>query len=175
MKSVVVLLCGLLLIPGTGATAEIVVPVAYRNVGRIHGIPYKYLFAIAMQESQRELHDGSVLPWPWTLNVGGDSRYYDSPAAVREALVRLVDEGRTNIDIGLMQINLKWHGDRAHSLIDLIRPEENLNIAATILLGEYHRCGGDDWWCAVGGYHSSREKVARAYIARVRKWYEQLI
>lgn len=152
----------------------IVVPVAYRNVGRLHGIPYKYLFAIAMQESQRSLADGRVMPWPWTLNVAGDGRFYETGDDLWRDLVGLVEQGVTNVDIGLMQINLKWHHHRIDSLRTLVRPEHNINIAAAILVQEYERCDGD-WWCAVGGYHSYRQSVAADYVRRVRRWYERLI
>lgn len=168
------ILITVLLALSVDSRADIVVPVAYRNVGQVYGIPYKYLFAIAMQESKRKLPNGSVLPWPWTLNVAGDSKFYNTSEAMWVDLVALVGQGRTNIDIGLMQINYKWHHKRANSLLDLTRPEVNLNIAAQILVGEHKRCEGD-WWCAVGGYHSYREALANNYIKSVRRWYDLLI
>lgn len=154
---------------------KIVVPQAYRNVAKAYGIPYKVLFAIGMQESQRDLGNGKVLPWPWTLNIAGKGSYYDSSSEMKDALFAAVDEGKI-VDVGLMQINTRWHLGKSYSLIDLMRPEDNLNIAAQILSIEHERCGGSeyDWACAVGHYHSHREKRAEAYAKKVMRWVKGL-
>lgn len=154
------------------AESRVVVPVAYKNVAREYGIPYKILFAIGMQESQRELSNGKVLPWPWTLNINGDGQYFNTSGEMRKALFSALDNGIRNIDIGAMQVNLRWHVGKAYSINDMMRPEDNLNIAAKILTIEHQRCGGTefDWMCAIGHYHSHREERAKRYAEKVMRW-----
>jgi len=172
------MLAGSLLLSAEGLSAseKVVVPIAYRNVAKNYGIPYRILFAIGMQESQRVLSDGRVLPWPWTLNFAGRGRYYESSTEMEAALMEALDNGITNIDIGIMQINAKWHRAKSFSLIDLMRPEDNLNIAAQILRREHDWCGGTDldWMCAVGSYHSRDDVRAEQYVNQVMKWYAKV-
>ena len=75
-----------------------------------------------------------------------------------------------------MQVNMKWHGAKSYSVDDLMRPQDNLNIAARILVIEHRRCGGGelDWMCAVGRYHSHREERAEAYTRKVMAWFRDL-
>lgn len=155
---------------------KIVVPMAYRNVAQAYGIPYKILFAIGMQESQRDVGNGHVLPWPWTLNINGDGKYFETSMQMQKALFDAMDHGVRNIDVGLMQINIKWHLGKSYSLIDLMRPEDNLNIAAQILRDEHNGCGGTDydWMCAIGRYHSRREARAENYTKQVMRWVSDL-
>jgi len=151
-----------------------VVPDAYRTVSTYHAVPARILYSIALTESQKRLSDGSIRPWPWTLNIAGSGRYFDSHDEMRQAALQAIRQGVTNIDIGLMQINMRYHLHRSFSLTDLMRPEDNLNIAAEILHDEFRRCQGD-WWCAVGAYHSPTPARARRYIDKVRRWYDQVL
>ncbi|OED38029.1 hypothetical protein AB833_21470 [Chromatiales bacterium (ex Bugula neritina AB1)] len=149
-------------------------PDAYRTVSSYHAVPARILYSIALTETQKRLSDGTVRPWPWTLNIAGQGRYFDSRDAMQQAALSAIRDGETNIDIGLMQINIQYHLHRSFSLIDLMRPEDNLNIAAEILHDEYRRCHGD-WWCAVGAYHSPTPSRAQRYIDKVRRWYDQVL
>jgi len=166
----------LLFVSGSAGAQGIVVPVAYRNVANEYNIPPKVFFAIAMQESQRKLSNGQVLPWPWTLNIQGQGHHYNNSEKMREALYAAIDNGVTNVDIGAMQVNYRWHFAKSYSLDDLMRPEDNLNIAAIILATEHRRCGGGDldWMCAVGHYHSYTEEMAEAYTEKVMRWFRDL-
>ena len=69
-------------------------------------IPQGLLTAIAFTESSREIN-GTRVPWPWTINVAGDGRYFDTKEQAVAAVRKLVDEGQRSIDVGCMQINLR--------------------------------------------------------------------
>ncbi|MBI0570770.1 lytic transglycosylase domain-containing protein, partial [Pectobacterium parmentieri] len=61
------------------AQAQEIPPPAYQLVAQRAGIPSVVLYAVALQESgvyRRE----RIVPWPWSLNVAGQSRRYASQA-----------------------------------------------------------------------------------------------
>jgi hypothetical protein len=100
------------------------------------GIPEHVLFAIAQEESGRMRAGGVRQPWPWAMNVQGKPRYYHSEEQTLVALRRLVTRGKRGIDVGLMQISYRYPGGRAGTLATLMRPKDNLRLAA-VILAEY--------------------------------------
>jgi hypothetical protein len=128
-----------------------VVPSAYERAARSEGVPARLLFALALQESGLPLH-GRLIPWPWTLNINGVATRYanrwDACVALRRALRR---EPGVRADVGLGQINLRYHGERVGHPCELLDPYRNLTLTAAILR-EQHRTG-ENWWVAVGRYH----------------------
>ncbi|MFG1304680.1 transglycosylase SLT domain-containing protein [Xanthobacter autotrophicus] len=127
------------------------IPPAYEIAAQRAGVPAPVLFAIALQESGIE-RDGTLMPWPWTLNVAGVSRRFATHA---EACVGLIEALRkvppTRVDAGLGQINLGYHKQRYGHPCDLLDPDRNLTIAAEILREQYRP--GEDWLLAAGRYH----------------------
>jgi len=166
-----------LLLSGAVHAQGVIVPVAYKNVAREYGIPYKLLYSIGLQESQRELDNGLVVPWPWTLNIRGEGQYFDTSMEMQAAAFEALEQGITNIDVGVLQVNWHWHGRKMDSIVDLIRPENNLNVGASILREEHRKCGGTDldWNCAVGRYHSYKDERAEDYTRKVMRWFVGLL
>lgn len=149
------------------------IPRAYSNVAKLHGIPERILYSIALAESSRSI-DGVVIPWPWTINVEGEGHYFDSRRKMLEFIADQMWQGKRSIDVGALQINLRYHHARFPELTEISIPEHNLNVASEILLEQYFHCDLD-WWCAVGRYHSPNNRArADAYTLRVRKWYDRL-
>jgi soluble lytic murein transglycosylase-like protein len=144
------------------------VPDGYRRVAAMHGIPSALFYAVALAESGKRI-DGlrTMQPWPWTLNVHGDGHFYPTRRAATAALQEALDGGRTSVDIGLMQVNWKYHGGALGPMEEALDPYRNLDVAATILVTCYRSRGA--WWAAVGCYHApnDRSRAAR-YRARVR-------
>lgn len=137
------------------------------------GVPADILYAMALTESGRQMGD-QIEPWPWTLNVAGETRRYDDRGAMFADLMRELGEGTLSVDVGPMQVNWFWQFDRLSSPWRLTDPAENVKIAAEILKGLHARSG--DWWTAVGQYYrpaTSPEDRAAAeqYRERVRRWY----
>ena len=66
------------------------------------------------------------------------------------------------VDVGLMQVNLRWHGHRIASPEELLEPERNLEIAAGILSEALATAPGD-LELGIGRYHSPNEARARDY------------
>ncbi len=153
-----------------GAGAGLTIPPAYVRVAEEYQVPAGILFAIALTESGRTTH-GRMLPWPWTLNREGRGAYFSSRAAAMTQLESLLRDGKTP-DIGLMQVNWKYHRSKLGDPDQAIDPWLNLRAGALVLRKCYEETG--DWWQAVGRYHSRTPSRARAYRQRVLRWYRRL-
>lgn len=145
------------------------IPGAYQRVSRAFGLPSGLLYAMAIIESARPGPDGRVQPWPWTLNVAGAPHYYPTRSAACHALRALIDGGRRNIDIGLMQISWRWHDKQLITPCRGLAPGVNLRVAARLLAYRYRQSG--DWWNAAGRYHDpgrDRASIEAAWSYRDR-------
>lgn len=145
------LLCVACLVLGSSAARGqgITPPSAYQRAASNAGIPANVLFAVALQESGMVIR-GRLIPWPWTLNTDGVSHRFSRRAEACTALRHALTQHR-NIDVGLGQISVRYHGHRVREPCELLDPYRNLAIAAAIL-DEYHT-PGDDWLVAIGHYH----------------------
>jgi hypothetical protein len=126
------------------------------------GIPTGLLGAIARVESGGGPYAGDDAGWPWTLNATTEGGQYfarkdDAVAAVRALLSR----GVRSVDVGCMQMNLKYHPDAFGSLGDAFDPEHNVAAAARFLK-ELHATTGS-WEEAVARYHNSDAVVGADY------------
>lgn len=156
------------------AHAQETPPPAYQLAAQRAGIPSTVLYAVALQESGIR-RNGRVVPWPWSLNVAGQSRRFATRAAACAGLQQAMrSTPHTRIDAGLGQINLGYHKHRFTSPCDLLDPYRNLAIAAEILREQY--TPGEDWLLAIGRYHRPaggepaaryRRSVSR-HLARVQ-------
>lgn len=126
-------------------------PPAYQLAAQRAGIPSSVLYAVALQESGVR-RDGRLIPWPWSLNVAGQSRRYgnraDACAGLHQALLQVPP---TRIDAGLGQINLGYQKHRYTQPCDVLDPYANLAMAAEILREQH--TPGEDWLLAIGRYH----------------------
>ncbi|MFT0546145.1 transglycosylase SLT domain-containing protein [Allopusillimonas ginsengisoli] len=161
------------LLTGSGHAQEIPPP-AYQLAAQQAGIPSIVLFAVALQESGIR-RDNRIIPWPWSLNVAGQSHLYATRDEACAGLLQALREARpTRVDVGLAQINLGYHKHRYSRPCDLLDPYANLQVAATILREQYRP--GEDWLVAMGRYHRPaggepaaryRRSVSR-HLARVQ-------
>lgn len=150
------------------AEARDVPPPAYQLAARDADIPSAVLYAVALQESGVTLR-GRRVPWPWTLNVAGQARRFQTREAACTDLRRALREvPRTRIDVGLGQINVGYQAGRFEHPCDLLDPYRNLAIAATIL--REHHTPGEDWLLAIGRYH---RPAGGAPAARYRRSVHQ--
>ena len=115
------------------AHAQETPPPAYQLAAKRAGIPSSVLYAVALQESGVR-RDGRLIPWPWSLNVAGQSRRYvsraDACAGLHQALRQVPP---TRVDVGLGQINLGYQKHRYTQPCDVLDPYANLAMAAEIL------------------------------------------
>lgn len=109
--------------------------------------------------------------WPWTVNAGGRGRYYKNKEQALAAVRELQEQGYESIDVGCMQVNLRFHGDKFVSLEDAFDPEKNVDVAAQFLMGRYkHR---KDWLLAATDYHSKLPSRAKTYKKKLLASFEE--
>lgn len=144
------------LVSASPAVAEESAGVCERAIVKAEGaypaLPPGLLRAIGEVEA---LHKGALI-WPWTANVDGESRFFNTRAELRGLVEAALDTGRQtgrvpSIDVGCLQVNLRWHGEMAHPR-RLVDPEHNALYAARHLVGLFARWGS--WSAAVRAYHA---------------------
>lgn len=136
-------------------------------------IPPGLVHAVALAESGRwSERDKSTKPWPWTVTSGQESFYLPSK---EEAIVKVEElraSGRTNIDVGCMQINLHYHPDAFSSLNDAFDPNKNVAYGTKFL--KNLRDQTRSWGKATAYYHSQTRARGIAYRNKVYKLWRGL-
>ncbi|SFT08583.1 Transglycosylase SLT domain-containing protein [Sulfitobacter marinus] len=131
-----------------------------------HGIPDNLLLAIGLQEAGTR-RGGHFTVWPFAVNAAGTGRLFDTRAAAVEWVASQQRAGVASIDVGCMQINLRWHPDAFATADQGFDPHVNVDYAARFLKRLYKRTG--DWMQAAGAYHSFEPEYRDAYLSRLQK------
>ena len=121
-----------------------------------YAIPSGLLKSIARVESGNK---------PYALNIAGRPTIADSKEEAASIVRFYQNAGITNIDLGIAQINLRWHGKHFSSISEMLEPKSNLEYAAKLLNELYLKHGS---WCkAVRHYHSANPDYHRKYSRKV--------
>ena len=159
-----------------GAAGNAVEGACARAIAAVAGserMPRHILNAISLVESGR--WDGSRranLAWPWTVYALGKGRHFDSKQAAIAEVRRLRRQGVSSIDVGCMQVNLRYHADAFTGLEEAFDPLNNVAYAAAFLK-QLRRTEGV-WSRAVAKYHSATRAKGRPYWQRVRgAWHAE--
>lgn len=130
------------------------------------GVPEAVLRAISLTETGRQ-REGTLQPWPWTVNMEGAGKWFDS-AEEALAFVRTHHaRGARSYDVGCFQINYRWHGAAFDNVEQMFDPDRNALYAARFLARLHAETG--EWVAAAGAYHSRTPKYASRYSARFRR------
>lgn len=154
-----------------GVKAE-TIPSSYQLIAYENSVPPEVLYGIAMSESGNRLRSGHFRPWPWTLNVAGVPRRYPSRMEAWKGLIFFLKQGIHSIDVGLMQVNWRYHHDKLGTPWRALDPVYNTQTGAKILRAEYQKTR--EWKQAIGRYHSPGKKPvqrlrAQRYADRVMR------
>lgn len=144
---------------------------AIRQAEAAYGLPTDLLLAIGLQEAGMS-YKGSMTIWPWSLNVEGRGYRFDSREEAEAFLAGELAEGRRSIDVGCLQVNLRWHPDAFPSPDAGFDPARNADYAARFLRGLYLETG--DWLQAAGHYHSATPDLKDLYLAGIEKHLSRL-
>ena len=136
-------------------------PDVYLRAAAATGVPVELLLAISHVESGFQ---------PYALNVSGRSFFPSSQHDATGLLRRSAD----NVDIGLMQVNWGFWGNRfGLSKFELLDPQLNV-VAGAKILEHCVRVSGS-WWKGVGLYHSPENLRQRDYIEKVWRSYRLVL
>jgi uncharacterized protein YcfJ len=100
-------------------------------------------------------------PAPHDIDKGSGRVQEEAAKTIKNAL----NSGITNIDIGIAQINYRWHGDNFKNIEKMINPATNIEYAAKLLssLFKQHKT----WHKAIRHYHSANPDHHRRYSRKV--------
>lgn len=135
------------------------------------GLDALLLYSVALAESASGKGGGMAGPSPLAIRAGKDAFYPQTRHEAEQILQKLLAAGRKNVDVGVMQINLRWHGDRVSSPYELFDPNVNLKVASEILL-ETMASSPNDVRVAIGRYHNWELEKGGPYADRVLRIYK---
>lgn len=135
------------------------------------GVPEDVLRALSRTETGRNL-EGHFVPWPWTVNMEGTGKWFDTPDEALAFALAEHQRGARSFDIGCFQVNFKYHGQAFGSIRDMFDPYQNALYAARFLASLYLELG--DWTKAAGAYHSRTPDLASRYSSRFADIYDGL-
>jgi soluble lytic murein transglycosylase-like protein len=126
------------------------------------GVPLGVLYAVGMTETGKK---GSL--HPYALNVEGKTIFTGSAAEALAVFGKARKRGAKLIDLGCMQINHHYHGDRFSSPAAMLDPRTNVDYAAHFLKLLRQREGS--WTMAVARYHAgpNNNPAQKRYICQV--------
>lgn len=155
--------------PAEGATPRLCTA-AVARASAAHSLPGGLLNAISLAETGRwDDSKKASFAWPWTVTSGGGGKFFPSKAAAIAHVEQLKSAGVRNIDVGCMQINLRYHPDAFANLEAAFDPAANAQYAAKFLAGLKRQ--SQSWQAAIGRYHSATPVLARSYLDKVaRLW-----
>ena len=127
-----------------------------RKAEKQYGVPKGLLRALIQTESGLK---------PFALNINGKPHYCNSQAEAVALANQAINSGITNIDIGLSQVNYRWHGSKFDSVESMLCASKNVFYAADLLRSLKLQHG--DWHKALRHYHSAKPTYHNEYSRKV--------
>lgn len=170
------LIFGLVFLPSL-VIAEAKIPLMYQLVAEEKRVPSKLFYALILNESRSLTSSNNVkktLPWPWTINHRGKAHFFSSREKAFSYAKSLIAKNDKSFDVGLGQMNWRWHEGRFDNLWDAFDPYKNLSASAAHFREQYDRPQCNKWELAVGCYHRPGQRykdkqIAQNYTKRVIK------
>jgi len=119
-------------------------------------IPRGLLMAIAVTESAL-----NGRPNPFAMNIAGRSYFANGYQDMANVISANWSRGVQSIDVGCMQVNLKYHGMKFPRMTDLLDPNTNVQYGASFLISLATQAGS--WKDAVMSYHNKKNPARRAW------------
>ena len=141
-----------------------------KNIESLTEIPEGLLLGIGKTEAGRIIDKKELKVWPWTVNHAGKSLFFDNKKQMKNYVLKHLSKGDNNLDVGCMQINLKWHKHNFKKVNDMISPEPNISYAASFLIQLKNKYG--NWNEAIKHYHSSDPIKNKPYLDKVLNYWK---
>jgi len=144
------------------ADAESVCEREMVRAATVHDVPLGVLYAVGMTESGRR---GSLQPY--AMNIEGRAHFAASAVEAVSEFRAARLQGRRLIDLGCMQINHHYHGEKFASVEAMLDPRLNVAYAASFLRELRAREGS--WTMAVARYHAgpNNDPAQKRYVCAV--------
>jgi hypothetical protein len=132
------------------------------RAARDSGVPLNVLYSVGLTETGRKGELG-----PYDMNVDGREVHSDTLPAALARFAAARAQGAKFIDVGCMQINVRFHGRRFISVAQMFDPALNVGYAASFL--KTLRAQEGNWTLAVARYNAGPGNPAaeRAYVCAV--------
>ena len=134
-------------------------------------IPKGLLLGIGKAEAIRKIKNKFVI-WPWTINHAGKSMFFDTKKQMRNYVFKNLKRNDFNMDVGCMQINIKWHKNNFKKISDMFELNPNISYAASFLQQLKNKNGS--WDNAIKHYHSSDPKKNKPYLIKVKSFWKKV-
>ena len=102
---------------------------------------------------------------PYAVNIAGKTVIASNQEEAAKTIKNAVNQGVTNIDIGIAQINYRWHKDKFRNIEEMINPTANIEYAAKLLSSLFKQHG--TWHKAIRHYHSANPNHHKQYSRKV--------
>ena len=123
---------------------------------QLYHIPTGLLKAVSKVESEYN---------SLALNDGLEQHKFKTRGEVIDRINYLLSIGKTNFDIGCMQINYHWHKQNFSSVEEMLDVSGNVRYAASLIHGLYKQHG--TWQTAVRHYHSYEPSFHKQYSKKI--------
>ena len=134
-------------------------------------IPKGLLLGIGKAEAIRKINNKYII-WPWTINHAGKSLFFDNKEQMKNYVFKNLKRKDFNIDVGCMQINIKWHKNNFKKISDMFEVTPNISYAASFLKQLKNKHGS--WDKAIKHYHSSDPKKNNPYLIKVKSFWKKV-
>ena len=101
----------------------------------------------------------------YALNINGKTITVSNRTEAIHTIRNALNAGFTNIDIGLAQINYRWHGDNFKGIEEMLNPITNIEYAGKLLSSLFKEHG--DWFKALKYYHSAKAQYQLSYSRKI--------
>lgn len=136
------------------------------------GVPLSILRAVTLAETGHTQANGAEFDaWPWAVMANLKGHWFPDQNTAIAFAEEQVAQGKSNVDIGCFQLNVRWHATAFQNLTDMFSPQKNALYAANFLQDLYTETG--DWRAAVGRYHSRDDTRAEAYVQRLETIFDK--
>ena len=133
--------------------------------------PKGLLLSIGKAEAIRKINNKYII-WPWTINHAGKSMFFDTKKQMRNYVFKNLKRNDLNMDVGCMQINIKWHKNNFKKISDMFEVNPNISYAASFLQQLKNKHGS--WDNAIKHYHSSDPKKNKPYLIKVKSFWKKV-
>lgn len=123
---------------------------------QLYSIPKGLLKAVSKVESAYN---------PLALNDGLKQHKFKNKQEAIERITYLQSIGKTNFDVGCMQINYRWHYKNFTSVEEMLDVDWNVRYAASHLYGLYKE--HESWQIAIRYYHSYDPEIHKKYSKKI--------